>query len=149
MRLSEAILLGSTLSKQGFGPEALYQEERCAIGAALQALNVQVHHGSTCFGYAAIHKEYPELKDLRPSCPAGHCNIALDHGSNAISVIWHLNDIHEWSRERIAEWVSTIEPQPVEELREEADEVLAAYLPPDWTKDRWIRAMSEHRGEGE
>jgi uncharacterized C2H2 Zn-finger protein len=36
------------------------------------------------------------------------------------SIILHLNDYHQWTRERIAEWVAKIEPQDIQ--GEQADE---------------------------
>ena len=37
--------------------------------------------------------------------------------------------------------------ETINQLCKLGDEILKAYLPPDWTKERWIRAMAEHRGE--
>ncbi len=100
MRLSEAILLGSTLSVQGFNDGSMTGNNRCALGAATQALGI----GSALL-YSELEDEYPWLRSAL-ECPDG-CGIGPRPG---ISVIWHLNDRHLWTRERIAEWVSTIEP---------------------------------------
>lgn len=52
------------------------------------------------------------------SCPVTGCWLRSNNQLDA--VIPHLNDVHRWFRERIAEWVETIEAkgriQPEDEL---------------------------------
>ena len=93
MKLSEAISLGAMLSPQAFGWFEDTQGRRCALGAAKAAVGQST--------------DYPEWKWANggANCPA--CSAKLP----AIQVISHLNDLHQWPRQRIAEWVSTIDPQ--------------------------------------
>jgi predicted nucleic-acid-binding protein len=40
-----------------------------------------------------------------PPCPCSKFYVL----ENVILLIWHLHDMHGWSREAVAEWVETIE----------------------------------------
>lgn len=102
MRLSEAIYLGSKLHKQAF--RAYYNVNNksevtstCAFGAAMVAVGELCH-----VGHATVL--WPWINN-RVKCP--HCG-----GERAAkNIIMELNDSHRWSRERIADWVATVEPQ--------------------------------------
>lgn len=98
MKLSEAIRLGSLLKPQGFGVHSgfLYASATCAFGAAECALGRRV----------IAYKVWPWLLKERP-CP--ECGEEMPETTFVISN--HLNDIHKWPRERIADWVATIEPE--------------------------------------
>lgn len=109
MKLSEAILLGSISTKQGFGPRAIFIEspEKCAFGAALVAINEEYSYSKGSCGrvYAHILQLWPWLGR----------EIDKDHGSSPIpivnneiilNVIWRLNDTYRWPRPRIAQWVA-------------------------------------------
>ncbi len=96
MKLSEAIRLGAMLHKQGFGVMVLYDGgvlATCALGAAQQA------------GYTFSGKDWSRKMAYRYRCPT--CR----EGWPALEMITHLNDWHKWTREQIADWVATIEPQ--------------------------------------
>ena len=105
MQLSEAIRLGAMLHpQQAFGTYRRFNDEgqvvaTCAIGAAGQA------------GYRG--DEHRSVLLMRTSCPVCEFREALR------CVVAHLNDKHLWTREKIADWVATIElteqEQPVRE----------------------------------
>jgi len=103
MKLSEAILLGSVGSKQGFGASSLhsYSQRKCALGAAILAVGID----DTFYALVAV---WPWLnnKMICPDCNDTHITIIKD-------VIWHLNDDHRWTRPQIAAWVATIEPSDI------------------------------------
>lgn len=106
MKLSEAIRLGAMLRPQAFGV-SFDGVGTCAWGAADEAMGVKVHPQMS---------RYPNCGTRRPewswtacgmvSCPV--CGVPYV-ASSIISL--HLNDFHKWTRERIADWVETIEPQ--------------------------------------
>jgi hypothetical protein len=101
MRLSEAILLGSTLGPQHFGDlfDPTNPTSTCALGAALLATNKTSHNVATqwAFGIRAI--DNPPIK-------VGRFRLV---GTSLFYVVVRLNDIKKWPRERIAEWVATVE----------------------------------------
>ena len=98
MKLSEAILLGSTLSPQAFGSYETSDGRRCALGAALAAV------GEDCFVGNAVARLgwiWP-LLDRPVDCPQCGCSSRQELLGATIA---HLNDAHGWTRERIAAWV--------------------------------------------
>ena len=98
MRLSEAIRLGAMATTQGYGPLSITNEDApCAIGAALLAVGKQAGR------YDALDEQWPFAYDVKVQCPA--CEMR----DFVADVLWHLNDTHKWTRERIADWVETIE----------------------------------------
>jgi hypothetical protein len=108
LKLSEAMRLGAMLSQQSYdiaGPG------RCAFQAAADAV------GEKSYG-AAVRKHWPwvDANQLHP-CP--HCGV---RGYVAPIISIHLNDEHHWTRERIADWVQTIEDAQVVSVRPDADQ---------------------------
>lgn len=100
MRLSEAILLGSTMRPQ-IRSRYITPDGTCALGAAGEAI------GRKEFSGTAASIVWPWLD--RGTIPCPDCN-----GVTFTKwVIQHLNDDHKWTRERIAEWVATIEPKEI------------------------------------
>jgi hypothetical protein len=111
LRLSEAILLGSTIHPKAIGIRHAPDDSSCALGAAEDAcgiINPWNLRGS-------LEERFPELYS-----PVRHpidgkleelgCVIAsLNNG-----VAWRSRDLYfkAWSRERIADFVATVEPQP-------------------------------------
>lgn len=100
MLFSEAIRLGSTLKPKAKG--AIFDGVgTCAYGAALDAVGLLVEGG----GFVAIKSlawgwMYEKSCDC-PACNLGEMEIAY--------VVTHLNDSHDWSRERIADFVAELE----------------------------------------
>lgn len=98
MKLSEAIRLGAMLKPQGFGLDSVnwpVSEQTCAVGAALHAVSSPIGRD--------LFKVFPIARDL-VVCPA--CNKRAEHGC---CIVAHVNDVHRWSREQIADWVESIE----------------------------------------
>jgi hypothetical protein len=118
MRLSEAILLGSTECEQGIGPKMIIPQgtRKCALGAALSAIGCQETDQVKC--YTVVRNTWP-WTDQYVKEP---CNI---HGYRSggfykvYDVIWRLNDCARWTRPEIAAWVASIEPSEEEVLIQE------------------------------
>jgi hypothetical protein len=105
MKLSEAILLGSTLRPQIKGH--LFGDGRsCALGAAGEAIGAQPKDCPS--SWEVIRKEWPWTQVSLFPCPA--CWRATG-ASKALVLIAHLNDFHGWTRQRTAEWVASVEPR--------------------------------------
>ena len=101
MQLSVAIRLGAMLRPQAFnGVDD--GETACAMNAACLAAGICM---DTVYDY---NNAWP-VNQKKVKCPeCGH------NGSVGFIITCHLNDQHRWTRERIADWVATIEPQEVE-----------------------------------
>lgn len=108
MKLSEAIRLGAMLKPQAFG-HYWVDGGSCAIGAACDAAGVGA------LGVAEFEGQFLSIY-VQP-CP--ECGIRPDsrgeYAAGFINTVMHLNDIHFWLREQIAEWIATIEAQQVAE----------------------------------
>lgn len=109
MKLSEAIRLGALLHPQTFGATRKYAVIRneivgtCAIGAAREA------------GYS---REFSwEVTGRCPACEHNTTTWALPN------LMAHLNDFHRWTRERIADWVETVEPDETTDAQSTTDDV--------------------------
>ena len=103
MKLSEAISLGAMLTPQAIGSLVDARGGHCAWASALDAVG---HSRNICEEW-----KWTERIIRCPACQAP---------SLVSSTIAHLNDQHLWTRHRIAEWVSTIEP--TEETSREGEE---------------------------
>src|SRR5690348_3552204 len=114
MKLSEAIRLGATLRPQGFG-RFIADGKSCAWGAAYEAI------GSEGGPTAVDPSEWFWFYTIPFNCP----ECGADERKTG-DVIIHLNDFHHWTRERIADWVATIEPQDAPEEQIETVSELAA-----------------------
>lgn len=123
MKLSDAILLGSTMRPQIHG-RLSDGEGTCAMGAASDAVGVLDAVLSAKYGnerMALIESRFPGIcSGGRYSCPCGgsarrtECPDLCSLGP----MVMHLNDDHFWTRERIASWVASVEPQEVLEVGE-------------------------------
>lgn len=124
MKLSEAIKLGSLLRGQAFCEYmTLIQPVRsCALGAALEAMGrdkaaLPSKEAARIWSWAA-DVGHPT------NCPVCLPEFKIQHGCSVLSMITHLNDKHRWTRERIADWVESIEPAgPDQDLLAEKAEV--------------------------
>ncbi len=119
MKLSEAIRLGGMATGQAFSRMWNDNGDTCAMGGAFE-----------CVGLLDRMKLiYEETKNCAPSEQRAR-NKELIAGSDVASwiqvletpttcpvcgkreehlIVPHLNDTHRWTRERIADWVETIE----------------------------------------
>jgi hypothetical protein len=95
VKLSEAISLGSMLSSQAIGRYIDRHGGRCAWASASDAV-----------GQPIDRRMFDAWKWTRRGVPCPVCRTAAP----VTSIIVHLNDGHRWSRQSIADWISTIEP---------------------------------------
>lgn len=112
MRLSDAIRLGAMASEQGFG--TIWDHGKtCALGAAYLAAGL--FNRDHCVARGAASRTFPVIDVSIEQCPVyGGTVVRCFHGpKDVVNVITHLNDIHEWTREQIADWVATVEPPDV------------------------------------
>lgn len=96
MKLSEAISLGSMLTPQAVGSFVDGRGGHCAWASAFDAVG---HRSTTTY----MSEEWKWTKRT-VNCPICKQAAPVAHA------IVHLNDRHRWSRQQIADWVSTIEP---------------------------------------
>lgn len=126
MKLSEAIRLGSMLKPQGFGALHSFRSRwfrrsevaSCALGAAVDAAGCPTRPISNSTGLPTRGTAIPTVSVEVPSswafllatwaCSACYKIDRIDR------LITHLNDDHRWTREQVADWVATIEPQETE-----------------------------------
>jgi hypothetical protein len=144
MRLSEAILLGSTVVKPLRGVGLTTKGEGCAIGMALKAA------GAPMIPWYAVNPEILGLSDqdyrrfwpwkdklcgidLPCTCEAqelmcGRGDVVPRSSINTIhAIIVHLFNQHvidgSWTIERLAEWVASVEPKEIAAGEEAAAEL--------------------------
>ena len=110
MRYSEAIRLGSMLKPQGFGFGS-QQGGSCANNAALEAS-----------GALNVYTAWPWAEVVVP-CPACQTTYDPRFSRGLHGIVPHLNDIHRWSREAIADWVEEQEGRYLPEVPEAPSEV--------------------------
>lgn len=108
MKLSEAIRLGAMMKPQGIGGR-MDGETRCALAGASDALGIEARRHLSCVprvDYEALRARYPILDAPVEAMPVSDNS---GYGWTLLSAIWALNDNYEWTRERIADWVQSIE----------------------------------------
>lgn len=134
MRLSEAIRVGARMraaSERGWndaGPDG--QIRTCALVAAAEGAGLFTIVGNCVIpgpnwleplkgdAIARDEAEKPCLKSRMPDnwhlitssieappCPCGKFGVK----DLVMVLIWHLHDVHAWSREAVAEWIETLE----------------------------------------
>jgi hypothetical protein len=100
-------MLGSTIHPQGFGD---FRQEgpsgitTCAWGAAHDAVGNHDDYENDPENWRWASKE---TETVCPEC-------GLPCIASVGCAIVHLNDYHRWTRERIAEWVRSVEPKEPE-----------------------------------
>lgn len=60
-------------------------------------------------GTSIVHElsdVFPQLRDRLASCPKQDCPYSF---RPLVSIIPHLNDAHQWTREQIADWLETLD----------------------------------------
>jgi hypothetical protein len=97
--LAEAIRAGSKLRPQSFGCYFSDDGRSCALGAAYEGIYVLPQAAGAAMP-GLLERFFHCLEYTARECPHG-CNKRLP----LASMIVHLNDDHEWSREQIAKWV--------------------------------------------
>jgi len=105
MRLGDAMRLGIMIHpRQAFNASVRYSEvvASCALSAA-------------GYGGYSYRGAIGDTLDRHMRCPV--CN-----GPQTVRfIIMCLNDTHRWSREKIADWVDTIDETPKESVIEEGE----------------------------
>jgi hypothetical protein len=114
MKLSEAILLGSTMRAQCFGSH-FGDGGSCGWGAALEAVGRRDVPEISGLGW-----EWAMVENLHAPCG---CFSSLH---SAAGIIHHLCDFHRWTRQKTAEWVRQVEPGDSVVETADALEVVAA-----------------------
>lgn len=110
MKLSDAIRLGAMLRPQAVG-ELFKDGGSCAIGAAIEACGISV--ASVDLNYDPIRAQWPWVMVMRDVAP-GAIDVSEVAPIDALEIIWRLNDLAHWTREQIADYIATIEPQTAE-----------------------------------
>jgi hypothetical protein len=105
MKLSEAIRLGAMMKPQAFNGDDT--QGSCALAAAAEACGM-ARNDEGNIPYSALSRTFPVLTQCVDS------PVPLFAGCDVEELIWRLNDCACWSRERIADWVATIEAEQVE-----------------------------------
>ena len=99
--------LGAMLHPQGFGG-LLFKGRTCAMGAAYAAVGLRERMGVAHMLLMLNGSPWWQfLNEPAPVCP--ECEVGS--GTIMYGLILHLNDGHRWTRERIADYIETIEPQ--------------------------------------
>ena len=107
MKASEALLLGSLVTKQGFGADSPASSTPCALGTIGMALGLKFTNLSI---YSKLETVFPWMRKMDSMlCP--HCGIREVH---VMSMIYHLNDHHKMPRNEIAKWIASVEPKELE-----------------------------------
>jgi hypothetical protein len=107
MKLSDAIRLGAMMKPQAY--EESGEQGSCVLRAAADAVGIrdQCRDAVRYLDYAALGHRFPELLLCSWRCPA--CKRVTP--DNLMHLLYHLNDDHQWTRERIADWVASVEPR--------------------------------------
>jgi hypothetical protein len=103
-KLSELLRLGSIDTDQAFFVLSNGLNAFCAVGTILHA------SGRSVVASMNLQKEvrlvFGGAVDAPQPCPVPHCD--RTYNMTAIMTVTHLNDYHEWTRTRIADWLESI-----------------------------------------
>jgi hypothetical protein len=112
MKLSEAIRLGSMLRPQGHRM-LMSGGATCALGAALEAIGEDVwrlnFNGDSAVDAVVKRAGWIDPEHVCPACGEKFDGRDETGEEDGFYVIAHLNDVHKWTREAIADWVEQIE----------------------------------------
>lgn len=120
--LSEAIRAGAALRPQAFQPGI--RSSSCAIEAGVEAIT-----GVAFADYNLIEDMYQYTADVRVLCPMGGCRFYGQYPAPLLTLCWHLNDYHKFTREQTADWLESEEEKLgfitlFEEAKESAQELV-------------------------
>ena len=110
MKVSEAIRLGAMNKPQKYGgPRYLLAEEEatCAMSAAAEAFGDE-HLSATPWE----ERDFPILPKKCPVCMLSFSHYFKDNQEDvqeSLFMVTHLNDIHKWTREKIADYIAQFE----------------------------------------
>lgn len=124
MTLSEAIRLGALLKPQRV-LDFESDDASCALRAAADAVGLTGYP----IPYTELWRKFDVLHKWA-ACPVDGCWSVVYVDAPIAHVIMHLNDQHEWTRERIADWVEGFELEP-EGRSAKVREEIPNDVPPD------------------
>lgn len=75
------------------------QYEACALGAAAIGIGLKKLTGNAID--SGLITVYPELSEVVTTCPVCRWDCTL------YAAVAHLNDMHDWTREAIADWLDS------------------------------------------
>ena len=106
--IASLIREGTKLRPQGFGACWKWSDSEaiksCVLGALLEGDGMKPNGNSTDI-HRRIDEILIEFHLNRYACPAKCYNSPVPFGDLLI----HLNDVEKWSREKIADWIETVE----------------------------------------
>jgi len=106
MRLSEAMRIGASWSKQCFGPVKHTDGRTCAMGSVLETLRGEIPASNfITVGQAEDLRSAFPIHDAFISCPKMFCS----HTMSMLRLVVHVNDKHHWTRGEIADWIEIVE----------------------------------------
>ena len=119
MKLSEMMILGAMMSPQTRGQLA-NDKGTCGLGAVVEASGLL----DKWKAIAALpqSEQLGKWDDFWSSVPfyrfmqSIYIHPITGERRTVNSIIISLNDSHKWTRERIAQWIATIEPQEVTDI---------------------------------
>jgi len=141
MLLSDAIRAGSKLTGQAFWTVKELDGRTCALGAAAEGAGYRVGRCTTTGLAAAPWFHYNNHAVACPRPPSWEGRTIGD--ARLLDVVVFLNDMLQWTRERIADWVEEHEwrlgmrQKPVEPVVE------AQALPPKPTLETLLASVEE------
>lgn len=120
MLLSEAILLGSVATEQGFGPASIFPHGKmtCALGTALAAKGASFN--SSVKGMSEVTAIWPWTATCIDVPPIIR-NPVDPYSAPVFAIIWRLNDNARWTRQQIAAWVA--EQEKALNIKDDTDEI--------------------------
>lgn len=121
MKPSEAMRLGAMSTEQAFVTMGDGVAKACALGAMM----IGYGHGNDPYGmlydpahpasevtalHMPVHPEYAhrlQVGNRYEPCPHHGCRLT-DLTGGGFALVVHLNDLHKWPRNKIADWLETL-----------------------------------------
>ena len=106
--------------------------KKCALAAAYSAATGtdEAVDGGTV--YKTLAKLYPVGSQIC-KCPVDGCASSI-MGTTIIDMIPHINDHHQWTREKIADWVATFEDKMLGKSKDKAESEAEKIMKDAWDK---------------
>lgn len=112
MRLSQAMRRGSRKTYQVFGKYNDGSGGTCAMAAAMLGSGLISNSNMTIAAHTEFNDMFAQTLAQKATCPC--CRMPMF----AQDAIVHLNDAHQWTRERIAGWLESHVEVPTYSLLE-------------------------------
>jgi hypothetical protein len=109
MRLSAAIRLGAKTGPQVFGMLEDAHDGTCALGAARRVVGSDAYYKIFADLFSLYDFPIPSECSGDSSCLCQEFRDVATKTRSFINFVAHLNDHHEWTRERIADYVKAVE----------------------------------------